>query len=298
VRFFFLLLWIPIPFRALLLPFLPALSAGVYVTLGPARGLLALGIPVVAVHIFVDGGGGWMWLVQWVAMGPIFVESFSRSSILERAMGGAVLATLILQVSLLAIRSFELGLDPWTLLGKSIEEAVERSIQVYGSMGMDPKSVAQLRAAASELARAIVMIMPGMVVTMDLLLFWWTLLVHRRVLASLGRDRPGPPALRTWRMPFPWVWVTIAGGVLLLLPGSVLGGIGANILIVMGTLHFLQGVGVVAAFFHARDVPPFIRGILYALIFFQQVLLLVVMVIGLFDIWFDFRKRWRPADQG
>lgn len=297
VRFFFLLIWIPIPFRAVILPFLPSLSAGIYVVLGPGRGLLALGVTVAGFHLLVVGGEGWMWHLQWVAMGPIFVEAFSRSRSLERAMAGAVLMTLLLQGSLLSMHAFELGMAPWTLLGKGIDEAVRASIEVYGAMGMEPQTVARLRSVAPALSRAIAAIVPGTIIAIDLLLFWWTLVVHRKGFVLLGKQGPGPETLGSWGIPYPWVWVTIGAGILVLLPGSIFPGIGANLLIVMGTLHFLQGVGVIATFFQKRGVPRFIRGILYALIFFQQFFLLAVAVLGLFDIWFDFRRRWNITPQ-
>jgi uncharacterized protein YybS (DUF2232 family) len=89
--------------------------------------------------------------------------------------------------------------------------------------------------------------------------------------------------------------MTILGGIALLLPGEVLPIVGVNVLMVMGSVHFLQGIAVVSCLFHRRRIPPFFRGAVYAMIFLQQFLLLGVVAIGLFDLWFDFRKRWGSA---
>lgn len=297
-RFFFLFfLWTPIPFRALILPFLPVLCAGLYRFLGPRLGLLALALPVGAILLLVDDGGEWMWLLQWVAIGPIFVEAFSRSRTLEQAMGGALLVTLALQGLLLTVRSLEVGVAPWTLLAQGMEAAIQGSIPLYGAMGMDPQSIARLQANVPALAKAMTAMVPGMVVAMDLFLYWWTLLVYRRFSNLWGDMGPGREALCTWGMPYPWVWVTIMGGILILLPASLLKWTGANLLIVMGTLHFFQGIGIIADFFQVRGFSAFVRGIFYAMIFFQQFLMLGVMVLGLFDIWLDFRGRWRSRAQ-
>jgi uncharacterized protein YybS (DUF2232 family) len=108
----------------------------------------------------------------------------------------------------------------------------------------------------------------------------------------MGRRPPRLERLDEWGIPYPWVWVTILGGLLLLVPVEDLGAVGVNLLIFMGSVHFLQGMAVLSNLFRQRRVPPFFRGAVYALVFLQQVLLLVVAAIGLFDLWFDFRKRW------
>jgi hypothetical protein len=63
----------------------------------------------------------------------------------------------------------------------------------------------------------------------------------------------------------------------------------------MGAVHFLQGIAVAATVFQRRRVPRVLRGVFYALVFLQQVFLLGVVAIGLFALWFDFRRRWSGA---
>ena len=242
-----------------------------------------------------DGASsGWIWVIQWVAMGPIFVVAMNRVRTLDRALAIALLTTLGLQIFLLLIRSVSGGISPWTLVERSIEASIQRAFVVYGEMGLVPEEMTISEGSISNLSRAIALIVPGSIIAVDTLLYWWTLLVQRWVMGLSGIQGPGPKVLRTWGLPYPWVWVTIMGGVLTVLPVGGLGWIGVNLLIVMGTLHFLQGIGVLSTFFHNRDVPAFIRGIFYFLVCFQQVVLLGVIILGMFDIWFDFRKRWAP----
>jgi len=253
-----------------------------------------LGLSLGAIHL-LSGEGGSSWLLLWSAMGPIFVESFSRWKTLERAMGMALLMTVGFQVLLLILRGLEANMAPWTLLSKGMERALMQTLQVYEAMGMDEQSLQRLRSATPEMARTLTALIPGLAVVMNLMIHWWTLLLQRRFFPRWGWPMWGPPALSDWRMPDVWVWATIAGGILLLMPGRLAPFVGANLLMLMGALHFLQGLGVVHRFFDRKGLPPFLRGIFYALIFFQQVLLLGVAMVGLFDIWIDFRSRWRRA---
>lgn len=176
-----------------------------------------------------------------------------------------------------------------------MEATLQRALGAYAEAGLAPGSLERIREGIPALALAMAWVVPGSVVAMDLLLYWWTLLVQRKALPPLGIQRPGSEALHGWSLPYGWVWVTILGGCLLLVPVEVARWIGVNVLILMGTVHFFQGISVVASFFQRRGVPPFLRGIFYALVFLQHFVLLAVMAIGLFDIWFDFRKRWNSS---
>jgi uncharacterized protein YybS (DUF2232 family) len=97
--------------------------------------------------------------------------------------------------------------------------------------------------------------------------------------------------LREWKGPEPMVWGLIACGFALFIPGLEWSKIIAiNVLVVIGTCYFAQGLAIVAFFFHKNNVPRFLRGLTYVLIFFQQIFTLLVVGLGLFDLWGDFRK--------
>jgi len=63
-----------------------------------------------------------------------------------------------------------------------------------------------------------------------------------------------------------------------------------NILLVIGAAYFIQGLAIIAYFFHKNNVPRFLRGLTYVLIAFEQIFTLLVVGLGLFDLWGDFRR--------
>jgi uncharacterized protein YybS (DUF2232 family) len=65
---------------------------------------------------------------------------------------------------------------------------------------------------------------------------------------------------------------------------------GLNILLIAMTIYFFQGMGIVSFFFEKKKVPRFFKILLYSLIALQQLALLAVIGMGLFDMWFNFRK--------
>lgn len=96
---------------------------------------------------------------------------------------------------------------------------------------------------------------------------------------------------RDWKGPEPLVWVLIACGFSLFFPvPDLVRLIAMNLLLIVGACYFAQGLAVIAFFFHKNNVPRFLRSITYILIVFQQIFTLMVVGLGLFDLWGDFRR--------
>jgi hypothetical protein len=63
-----------------------------------------------------------------------------------------------------------------------------------------------------------------------------------------------------------------------------------NVMMVLGTIYLFQGLSISAYYFQRWRLPGFFRGALYGFFFLQQFATLGVMLLGLFDLWFDFRR--------
>lgn len=97
--------------------------------------------------------------------------------------------------------------------------------------------------------------------------------------------------LREWKGPEPVVWGLILCGFGLFVPGlEFLRAAIFNVLLLVAAIYFAQGLSVIGYFFHKNNVPRFLRGLTYLLIVFQQLITLLVVGLGLFDLWGDFRR--------
>jgi len=74
--------------------------------------------------------------------------------------------------------------------------------------------------------------------------------------------------------PFPWV-------------------VGLNLTVFFAALFFLQGLAIIAFYFHRWKLHPLLRAVGYILIMLQ--IWPVVILAGTFDTWFDFRKLQAPV---
>ena len=95
--------------------------------------------------------------------------------------------------------------------------------------------------------------------------------------------------LNQWKAPEHLVWAVIASGILLLVGDSGLSIIGINGLIILMMIYFFQGIAIVSFYLEKKQLPRFLRILLYGLIAMQQLLLLLVIAVGFFDTWIDFR---------
>jgi len=96
---------------------------------------------------------------------------------------------------------------------------------------------------------------------------------------------------RDWKGPEPLVWGLIACGFILFLPvPDLVHAIAINLLLIVCAFYFAQGLAVIAFFFHKNNVPRLLRAVTYILIVFQQIFTLLVVGLGLFDLWGDFRR--------
>ena len=77
---------------------------------------------------------------------------------------------------------------------------------------------------------------------------------------------------------------------MLILPYKPLKIIGLNILLVLMTIYFFQGIAIVSFYFEKKQFSRMLRFVLYSLIALQQIVLLVVIGLGIFDMWLNFRK--------
>jgi hypothetical protein len=98
-------------------------------------------------------------------------------------------------------------------------------------------------------------------------------------------------SLREWKAPDFLVWGVIVSGFSMFIPGlESLKTLAANFLLVFGACYFFQGLAIIAFYFNKNNVPRFVRGVVYLFIVFQQIFTLLVVGLGLFDLWVDFRR--------
>lgn len=206
-------------------------------------------------------------------------------------MGGAAL------VSALVLVAFTRGQLPGFVHGISryLGLVLDQFIALNQSAGVSGEEIAFIEKNRDLIIGSFLRVFPALLFSASLFLTWFNLVVVKRVFSPLGFFERLED-LSTFRLPFYSVWGVI--GALSLFLANIylwdqegLSFVLINCFIVFLTLYFFQGLAIVSYYLALKGVTPWMRFMLYSLllIFFQPLGLLLVGV-GFFDSWFNFRK--------
>lgn len=187
----------------------------------------------------------------------------------------------------------QLSMSPWQLLEKHITEAVELNIQIYSQLPLNPEEINAIKSSKPMVIQFFTKIAPAICIISILLTIWINTLIGNKLLHKRGAVPPNLSTLPEWRAPNGLVWIFIAGGGLIFLPQTHINFLGINIFLVASFIYILQGLAIVSFFFQSKDISIFFRCLFYFLIAIQQIVMIAIAAVGLFDIWIDFRKYFR-----
>jgi uncharacterized protein YybS (DUF2232 family) len=183
----------------------------------------------------------------------------------------------------------------WSAIAESFRnnllQHLTAAARLYEKMGFPQESLDLLQERTPQIVEMMLELLPGLVfVSIGLVVLANVLLLCRRF-PDRRTEWISVANLREWNGPEPMVWGLIACGFSLVLPGfERLRPWAANLLLVIAAFYFAQGLSIIAYFFHKNNVPRFLRAVTYVLIAFEQIFTVLVVGLGLFDLWGDFRR--------
>jgi uncharacterized protein YybS (DUF2232 family) len=95
---------------------------------------------------------------------------------------------------------------------------------------------------------------------------------------------------RYWQLPEKVIWLVIGAGLLAMLPIQIIRPIGINSLVLLSIVYCFQGISIAVFFMNKWNVPILLRSFFYVMIIFQSLGTFILLIVGIADIWFDFRK--------
>ncbi len=222
-----------------------------------------------------------------LCMGAVLGYGTKKLWTSEKVIGLATLAVTVISALLLALSFLEAGEELIRLLEQDLQGAISTAMAQLGTSSADMKELGDSLAA---LVPMMVRIMPGISMACTLGIAWLNMLVARRFCRTAGLGTFVRDDWTHWKSPEPLVWVLIAGGVAVLLPLDDLKYPALNVLVVLGSIYFLQGLAIAAFYFEKWKLPTIFRGLAYGILLVQQVASMGIAIAGLFDMWFDFRR--------
>lgn len=260
--------------------------------LGRSSGLLILAVVTLIVTSVVGWNsiGAVIFLFELGLVGLILPEAFEMNLSVEKTVGITTGAVLTTGAVMLALYSLFSTTSPWAVVSDFLEKSAKLALAMYREMDASEENIGILAESLEGIVYVILRTIPAIVIVITLFVVWSNLLLARFVLRSKQLSCPDFGRLNQWKAPEPLVWVAIATGGLLLFGHPGIKMLGINGLIVIMMIYFFQGIAIVSFYFEKKQFPKVLRGLLYGLIAMQQLLLLVVIAVGFFDMWIDFRR--------
>jgi uncharacterized protein YybS (DUF2232 family) len=223
------------------------------------------------------------------------VISVALPIVLARGNGGAraIVVAVAVNVLLFAVAallySATAQVDLHGIIRKGIDASIAQTVSLYEKSGLKGEELQLFLDGMQQAGRLIGRTYPALIIV-------GLGSVAGITLACLVRLAPKLPrpltvgSFRDFRNPDHLVWALILAGFAMLLKDGMVTGAALNVLIVALTFYFFQGMAIVAFFFNRFATPAFMRTLFYLFLAFQPYLAIGVAVLGVFDLWGNFRS--------
>lgn len=274
-------------FFALLLP-LPVLFYRLKI--GRQKAMI---IPVVTMVIMAIGFGGMspdiLFFFGLLLLGFALGECFEHNLTIEKTIlysAGSVLAA---TGFFLFVYSQSHG-GVVSLLSEYVGTNLKLTLTLYEEIGMPEENILLISNSLDSIAYVLVRIIPSMATALTLFVAWTSILLALPIIKSKNFYCPDYGSLKQWKAPETMVWFVIGSGLALLIPFQLLKIVGLNCIIVLMTIYFFQGIAIVSFYFEKKRFPRLLKIFIYSIIAMQQMILILVVGLGFFDMWLNFRK--------
>lgn len=266
-----------------------------YYSLHHGRGtgilILALSLGLTAVILHAAGGQtSWGHLLFPGGLGVLLAEVLKRKMPAGKTVVCATLLVLGLGGAAIVAYGVSSGMGPLQATRSYIDRTLQEGLDLYLRMEGSQAEGEAFRNRIGDIGTAFFHLLPSLAFIGTAFTVFLNILAGRFISQRAGRPYPELGDLSRWRLSDFMIWPLLLAGGALLVPGEAIRWVGMNVLIVFLFLYFLQGLSIVSFFFRKKNIPLFLRGVGYVLIFLHQIPMLVVCLFGITDVWLDFRK--------
>lgn len=143
--------------------------------------------------------------------------------------------------------------------------------------------------------RSLMVELPSAIAIFCLTLVWANLILVLKVNPNQLREKLGLESvfLKRWKTPEFLVWPTIGSGFFLVVNVPGVSEIALNVFKFLMAIYAIQGLSILGFLFDFRGIKGILRMIGYSVAIF--LMLPLVLSLGFFDLWFDFRSKFRQS---
>jgi len=218
-----------------------------------------------------------------LATGMVLGECLERHMSIQKTIGMTTLIAAVAVFLALMVYTVSQGRTLSAIMTDYINQSLSIAKQLSPEIGMDQDMT-------QKLISSMMIVMPGMFMISFITTLWLNILIIRKLLKYKGVTIKSIEQLNRYKAPDMLVWLFIGCAMALMIPAGPVKIFGINCLIVLMLVYFFQGIAVVSFFFQQKNTPMALRSFCYFLIAVQVYVLILVIGLGFFDNWIDFRK--------
>ncbi|MCR5177109.1 MAG: YybS family protein [Anaerovibrio sp.] len=231
-----------------------------------------------------------------IALGYGFRNNLPASKNLMLSLMAAVVAMLLAMGILFSVT----GINPFNMQVDMLKESFEATMSAYEAMGIPAEQVADSKSQFEVAFSMITLLMPLVIICSGLITTWINFAIGGKVLRRLGHPVRSLPDFEEWRLPKLIIYF-FAFSLIGLYWGSaknidILYQISLNVNILTTFAGFIQGIAIMSYFLHHK-ISRWVFWLIVAFIFLNGLIAQLVAFVGLFDMLFDYRKRFAKRQQ-
>jgi uncharacterized protein YybS (DUF2232 family) len=258
---------------------------------GRKIGIAVPGFTIIAMIIILGGFTfDVFFFIELLLIGFVLSELIELKLSIEKTFIYACIVVLSSSILVVLFYSNITGIQVGSLVSTYIVKNLELTLELYKNMGMPEENIHMISSSMESFQYVLIRIFPALAIASTLFIIWTSLMLAKPLLKTKNLFYTDFGQLNLWKTPEYLVWIAIACGILLLIPDRAVRLMGINGIIILMTIYFFQGMAIVSFYFAKKQFPRLLRFFLYSLIAIWQVILLIVVILGFFDIWFNFRK--------
>lgn len=184
------------------------------------------------------------------------------------------------------------GVNPYSSLLELLDTGFAQTYELYSENKDIPvETLINLERAVTQIRLMIPRILPGILFSTVIFTVWVNLVGSITLLEKVKPGQLSWKNFKHWRVPEKLVWLPIVAGIALAIGEGLVRSTGLSLLIISSLIYFFQGLAVFVHFIDKWKVPIYLKIAIYGILILQSYGLLLLSVIGIADVWIDFRRR-------
>lgn len=208
----------------------------------------------------------------------------------------STLAAMVLMALLVTVISVTTGFNPQQFIEKEIQQGLQQAMKLYEAPGLAEQDRETLKSGMESIGQVMLRIYPALATLNLLAVCIITTGLFHRAAARRSLALVSVP-FKEFRAPELLVWPAIVAGFAMLAPSPLVTTPALNLLVVLGVVYFMQGLAVLLSLMDRSDYRGLLKAFLAILLLTQPYLAMIVAIIGIFDLWGDFRTPRKSPEE-